>query len=94
MAHVARVSSITSSITNYKVVASYNNISRIVIDNGELAAFGADANEGISTGIFWAKTSKHARKQISLLIGLAEYRSLIINQSINLTWWGSLTNYD
>ena len=78
-AHVARVSSITLSITNYKVVASYNNISQvcwIVIDNGELAAFGVDANEGISTGIFWAKKSKHARKQISLLIGLAEYRSL------------------
>ena len=27
----------------------------IVIDNGELAAFGVDANEGISAGIVWAE---------------------------------------
>ena len=26
----------------------------MVIDNGELAAIGADANEGISAGIVWA----------------------------------------
>ena len=27
----------------------------IVIDSGELAVFGADANEGISTDIVWAE---------------------------------------
>ena len=41
----------------------------IVIDSGELAAFGADANEVISAGIVWAEIMvKVAPEVLSLLV--------------------------